>query len=76
MKKEETPYIMPKYPNFSAVWTKFETFYFQIFCSKRGNQLIRGKRSSLQEQEVSTSTPVMVSLDWIKAGWIINFNIT
>ena len=31
---------MPKYPNFLAVWTKLETFYFQIFVKKRGNQLI------------------------------------
>ena len=40
MKKEETPYIVPKYPHFLAVWTKLETFYFQIFVKKRGNQLI------------------------------------
>ena len=39
---EETPYIVPKYPHFLTAWTKFETFYFQIF-QKRGNQLIRGK---------------------------------
>ena len=35
MKKEETPYIVPKYPHFLAAWTKFETFYFQILCSKK-----------------------------------------
>jgi len=30
--------------HFLAVWTKYETFYFQIFCiKKRGNLLIRGK---------------------------------
>jgi hypothetical protein len=28
MKKEETPHIVPKYPDFLAAWTKFETFYF------------------------------------------------
>ena len=27
-KKEETLYIVPKYPHFLAIWTKFETFYF------------------------------------------------
>ena len=32
MIKEETPYIVPKYPHFLAVWTRFETFYFQICC--------------------------------------------
>ena len=30
MKKEETPYIVPKYPHFLAVWIKFETFYLSI----------------------------------------------
>ena len=35
MKKEETPYIVPKYPHFLAAWNKLETFYFQIFCSKK-----------------------------------------
>jgi len=35
MIKEETPYTVPKYPHFLAVWTKFETFYFQLFCSKK-----------------------------------------
>jgi hypothetical protein len=36
MKKEETPYIVPKYPHFLAVLIKFETFYLSIgrnFCS-------------------------------------------
>jgi hypothetical protein len=45
--KEDTPYIVPKYPHLLAERTKFETFYFQIFCLKRWNQLIRGKLSSL-----------------------------
>jgi hypothetical protein len=36
------------YPHFLVVWTKLETFYFQTFSlKKRGNQLIRGKLSSL-----------------------------
>jgi hypothetical protein len=26
---------------FPDVWTKFDTFYFQVFSSKRDNQLIR-----------------------------------
>jgi len=47
MKKEEIPNIVPKYLQFLAVWTKFETFYFHIFPKKRGNLLIRGKLSSL-----------------------------
>jgi hypothetical protein len=46
--KRETPYIVPKNLHFLAVRTKFETFSFQIyFVQKRGNQLIRGKLSSL-----------------------------
>lgn len=43
MKTEETPYIVSKYPHFLPVWTKFGTFYFQIFDKKdkkrRGNHI-------------------------------------
>jgi hypothetical protein len=35
MKKEETPYIVPIYSHFLAVWTKIETFYFQYFVKKK-----------------------------------------
>jgi hypothetical protein len=35
MEKEETPYIVPKYHHLLAAWTKFETFYLQIFCLKK-----------------------------------------
>jgi hypothetical protein len=34
-KGETSPYTVPKYPHFLAVWTKLETFYFQIFCLKK-----------------------------------------
>jgi hypothetical protein len=59
MKKEETPYIVPKYPHFLAVWTKFETFYFQIFSlKKRGNLLIKGElSSSASNSSAITTTP-------------------
>ena len=34
---------MPEYFYFLAVWTKFDTFYFQIYCT---NKQRRGKLSS------------------------------
>jgi hypothetical protein len=34
-KDDPSPYSVPKYPHFLAVWTKFENFYFQLFCSKK-----------------------------------------
>ena len=45
--KEEIIYTVPKYQHFIAAWIKFDTFYFQIFCKKRGNLLTRGKLSSI-----------------------------
>lgn len=48
IKKDETPYIVPKYSHLLTVWIKFEKFYFQIIClKKRGNWLIKEKFSSL-----------------------------
>ena len=32
--KEEIIYTVPKYQHCIAVWIKFDTFYFQIFCKK------------------------------------------
>jgi hypothetical protein len=69
MKKEETPYIVPKYPHFLAVWTKLETFYFQIFCLK--------KRKSADQRKtfISVYTPfsVCLLLFWTQVGSIINW---
>jgi len=33
-KEEETPYKMPKFIHIRAIWTKFNTFYFQLFKKK------------------------------------------
>ena len=35
MKKEETSYAIPTCTFFQVVWTKLDTFYFQIFCLKK-----------------------------------------
>jgi hypothetical protein len=50
IKKREKIYTVPHNIYFLAVWTKFDTFYFQIFYwKKKGNLLIKGKLSSLQD---------------------------
>ena len=33
-KEEEIPYTASEFPYFLPDWTKFDTFYFQIFCYK------------------------------------------
>jgi len=32
MKKDEIQYTVLEYLNFLTVWSKFDTFYFQIIC--------------------------------------------
>ena len=43
--KGKPMYPLPLYLHFLAVWTKFDTFYFQIFC-KKGNLLTRAERKT------------------------------
>jgi len=32
-------YTVPKYSKFVAVWTKFDTSYFQIFCWRKKTEI-------------------------------------
>jgi len=35
MKKDWIPFTVHDYHHFQAVWTKFDTFHFKIFCSRK-----------------------------------------
>jgi hypothetical protein len=52
-KRGNPPYTTLKF-HFLAVWSKFDIFCFQIFWSKRGNLLTRGKISSLHKTKGKT----------------------
>jgi len=56
IEKEETPYKVSLNLHFLAVWTKSDTFYFQIFSSK--------KRKSADQRETIISA-FIVYLDTV-----------
>jgi hypothetical protein len=55
----------PKYPHFLAVCTKFDTFYFQIFCLIKKKSAIRGKLSFL----ILPLGPVITLPQKVAAAW-------